>query len=213
MNEEDMNQDLERLKRQWNSPRNQDMKTAPTMFQGENTDNLVKWQLDIKEELARIEHLLRKHVPKVDREGNMYYAEPEESEQIFNETGVNEILNILSWYLNKNIILSNFEEKEIKQRCKQFSEYLTNFIFNNYQRFGLDTKEKIKHYPMIVMNLVNTIEAAYNRALNGGERESLRTARTVQQSEPIYSSPQMYPQNQQQSKGFSLTKPSTWFGR
>lgn len=158
---------------------------APTMFNSENYDNLVKWQLDIKDELVRIEHLLRKHVPATDKNGNVYYKEASKENQIFNEVGVNEIMNLLAWYLNKNIILSNFDEKEVKMRCSQFHGYLTDFIFCNYEKFGLDTKEKIKHFPMIVMNITNTIEAAYNRALKGGERESLRTARTVTQSEPI----------------------------
>lgn len=185
-------------------------RNAPTLFSEENYDNLIKWQLDIKEELARIEHLLRKHVPKTDTEGNIYYEEPTKENQLFNEMGINEIMNLLAWYLNKNIILSNFGEDEIKIRCWQFSQYLSDFIFNNYQKFGLDTKEKIKHYPMIVMNVTNTIEAAYNRALNGGERESLRTARQVHQSEPI-SNPYGTQNNRfhsQQKK--SLFKPWTW---
>jgi hypothetical protein len=181
---------------------------APTMFHEENSENLIKWQLDIKEELVRIEHLLRKHVPKIDEEGNTYYADALEENQLFNEQGVNEIMNLLAWYLNKNIILSNFSEEDIKLRCKQFHQVLTDFIFNNYERFGLTDKHKIKHYPMVVMNITNTVESAYNRALNGGERESLRTARTVQQTEPImnpYGTQGMYNQGRK-----SLLKPWTW---
>jgi len=187
---------------------------APTFFKNEEQDNLIRWQLDIHEELERIEHLLRKHIPKTDKKGKVYFVAPPEEMQIFNETGINEVLNLLAWYLNKNILLSNFKEDEIKIRCLQFHNYLTDFIFNNYQRFGLDTKEKIKHFPMIVMNLTNTVEASYNRALNGGERSSLRTARSVIQNEPLgmyggmgggYGSGMM-----QQQKRFSLFKPTTW---
>lgn len=184
---------------------------ATSMFNSEANDNLVKWQLDIKEELERIEHLLRKHVPKIDENGNEYYEEPDQKEQLFNNKGVNEILNVLAWYLNKNIILSNFSEDQINQRVHQFARYLTNFIFNNYQEFGLDTREKIKHYPMVVMNIVNTIEAAYNRALKGGERESLRTARSVHQTEPIGMNQFQGGHKQAfQPKKFSILKPSTW---
>jgi len=183
---------------------------APTMFNSDNFDNLIKWQLDIKEELSRIEHLLRKHVPKLDSKGEMYYAEPTKEAELFNETGVNEIMNILAWYLNKNIILSNFDEKEIKQRCLQFHIYLTDFIFMNYQRFGLTDKEKIKHFPMVVMNITNTVEAAYSRALNGGERDSLRTARQVMQTEPISNPYGMPMQQQGQGNSKSLWKPWTW---
>lgn len=185
----------------------QQMYSSPTMFMPENSDNLIKYQLDNYEELQRIEHLLRKHVPYTDEQGNVLYRKPSEEEQLFNERGVNEILNLLAWYLNKNIILSNFKEEEIQLRCYQFAEYLADFIYNNYELFGLNTKDKIKHYPLIVMNIVNTVEASYNRALNGGERDSLRTARSVQQTQPLQQP--MYPQMPQQ-KNRSMIKPWTW---
>jgi len=184
---------------------------ASTIFDPADNENLIKWQLSIKEELARIEHLLRKHVPKIDTEGNEYYADPEPGNELFNEVGVNEILVVLNWYLTKNIILSNFSEEQIDMRMHQFGNYFTDFIFNNYEKFGLDNKDKMKHYPMVVMNVINTIEAAYYRALNGGERESLRTARTVTQTEPLggMNQTQHMPQFNQQ-KNFSLFKPTTW---
>ena len=183
---------------------------SPSMFPTEKNDNLIKWQLDIKDELTRIEHLLRKHIPKTDKEGNTYYEESPEANQLFNERGVNEILNILAWYLNKNIILSNFSEKDIRQRIDQFARYLTDFIFMNYQSFGLDTLDKMKHYPMIVMNIINVVEATYFRALNGGERREISTSRHVMQTEPLGMN-QGYNQNQnQQQNKFSIFSPSTW---
>ncbi len=211
--EEIDDEDLQELRQriaQAQQEREMASQNSPTMFSNnQRPDNLVKWQLDIKEELARIEHLLRKHVPKRDSNGNMYYAEPDEKEQLFNETGVNEILNILAWYLNKNIILSNFGEDQIKLRCSQFHQYLTDFIFNNYQRFGLDTKDKIKHYPIVVMNIVNTVEAAYYRALGGGERDSLREARQVTQSESMMPEGQQMLRQKSNNKK-SIFKPWTW---
>ena len=187
--------------------------SAPTFFKNEEPENLIRWQLDIHEELERIEHLLRKHIPKKDSKGKTYYMTPPLKDQIFNEVGINEILNLLAWYLNKNILLSNFKEEDIKLRCLQFHNYLTDFIFNNYQKFGLDNKEKIKHFPMIVMNLTNTIEASYNRALNGGERNSLRTARSVIQNEPLGMPGTMGGYGGggfQQKNKFSLFKPTSW---
>jgi len=38
---------------------------------------------------------------------------------------------------------------------------------------------------MLTMNILHTIESAYNRSLRGGERDSLRSARVVTQTEPI----------------------------
>lgn len=187
--------------------------SSPTFFKSDEQENLIRWQLDIGEELERIENLLRKYIPKVDQAtGKTYFMKPSKEDELFNETGVNEILNLLAWYLNKNILLSNFQEDAIKIRCKQFHHQLTDFIFNNYQKFGLDTKDKIKHYPMIVMNIVNTVEASYNRALQGGERNSLRTARSVMQTEPLGHAQMggggmgMMPSQ----KKFSILKPTSW---
>jgi len=189
---------------------------ATTMFNSEYNDNLIKWQLDIKDELERIEHLLRKHIPKINSKGEEVFEKSPKENQLFNEVGVQEILNILAWYLNKNIILSNFDEEQINLRVKQFGWELSNFIFTNYETFGLDDQEKIKHYPMVVLNIVNTVEAAYNRALRGGERDSLRTARTVTQSEPLgflgggYKGMSSNNNWQRKGGGVSLFKPSSW---
>lgn len=186
-------------------------KGMATMFNKEQDANLVKWQLDIGEELERIEHLLRKQVPKYDEDGNKYFEDPKEEDQLFNNEGVNEVLGILTNYINKNIILSNFDEDEVKVRVKQFSRTFSNFIFLNYQKFGMNTPDKIKHYPMVVIAIVDLVESAYHRALNGGERTSLRTARTVHQTEsPMggYGFPGAPMQTQNK---FSLLRPTTWF--
>ena len=135
------------------------------------------------------------------------YKEIEIKDALFNEYGVKEILNLLAWYLNKTLILSDFDEDEINIRVWQFGKELGDFIYNNYEEFGLDTPEKIKHYPMVTMNIVNIIEAAYHRALYGKERDSLRQARLVSQSENLSQQP-MYPQKKQ--GGFNIFKPSTW---
>lgn len=160
------------------------MRAASPLFTQEQEENLIKYQLNIDAELERIEHLLRGHTIKIDKQGNEYWEEPKtEEEKIFNDLGVKEVLKLLKWYLNKNIILSNYSEEMINLRIKQLGFALTDFIFCNYDRFGWNDEHKIKHFEMVVMNIINTIEASYFRALHGGERDSLRTARHVTQSQ------------------------------
>ena len=210
MNQEAMNyiSQLETQIQAQEAQKTQMSQSMATMFSKDDNANLVKWQIDIAEELERIEHLLKKHIPKTDeKSGQMYWAEPAKEDKLFNEYGVQEILNILAWYLNKNIILSRFDAEEINIRMNQFSSELIDFIFTNYEKFGLDDKEKIKHFPMVVMNIVNTVEAAYHRALEGGERNSLRTARTVHQTEGVAMG---MPGQGQEQKKFNILKPTTW---
>jgi len=194
----------------------QQLSGQPSYFGGPDDDNLIKWQLDFKEDLDRIYHLLKGHQIKEDKEtGNVLYVEPSDKNVIpFNNFGVQIIMNIMSFYLNRNTILSNYDDKMIEWKVYDFGLELADLIFNRYEdmMITIDKKnsteqqikdhlsQKIKMYPMIIKELVDTIHSAYLRAFNGGERESLRTARMVTQSEPLRGMnfpPQMMQQKKQ----------------
>lgn len=194
-----------------------------SMFLGRENTNLIEFQLELDNLLERIDHLLRGHILQFDKDGNILWKEPEnESYKIFNEYGVQEILRVLSMYLNRNTILSNFDEETINFKVYDFSIELTDLIFSKYEEMfytpeGLtqdeideSRKSKIKLYMMIVRELVDAVHSAFNRALRGGERESLRSARMVTQNEAGQMMPMVSPMQQQQQK-FSVIRPSTWF--
>ena len=190
---------------------NADMHNASSVFQSAQETNLIEWQLELDNILERVDHLLRGHILSFDKEGNLTWKEPEDTtHRVFNEYGVQEVLRILSMYLNRNTILSNYDETTINWKIEDFGMELTDLIFMKYEEMGLDNKEKIKLYSILVRELVDTVHSAYLRALNGGERESLRTARTVTQTEPIGQSNQV--QNIMQPKRRSMLNPASWFG-
>lgn len=146
---------------------------------------------------------------------NMFLVEKKSLEvidyeqKLLNEKGAQEVEKIIRNYLNKNILLSNYTQDQIYLRLSQFAHRIRRFIYLNYDEFGLDTYYKQKHFEMIVMNIVDTVDAAYHRALNGGERESLTTIRQIVQQETFDSSNQ---QNtpQYQPSGSKLN-PMNWF--
>ncbi len=150
-------------------------------------DNLVKWQLELDNIMERIDHLLRGH-KLTFKNGNYVWTEPnDDAEKIFNDYGVNEILRILSLYLNRNTILSNYDEETISLKVYDFGCEVSDLIMNKYESLGLNSYEKMVLYPMITRELIDVVHSAYLRALKGGERESLREARTVTQSIPLSS--------------------------
>jgi len=184
------------------------------LFNAADNENLITWQLELDNILERIDHLLRGHSLKFDKAGNLNWEEPKDkSLVVFNEYGVQEILRILSMYLNRNTILSNYNEETINWKIFDIGQEITDLIYMKYEKMGLDNKDKIKLYPIIVRQLVDTIHSAYLRSLNGGERESLRTARTVTQTEPLNQQMPMNPMGGNSVKSFSFFKPSTWTGR
>lgn len=191
--------------------RNMDLsKVQSSMYDNENNQNLIEWQLELDNILERIDHLLRGHELKFDDAGNLTWREPTNKDNIvFNEYGVQEILRVLSMYLNRNTILSNYDDATIQLKMYDFGIELSDLVFLKYEEMGLDTEEKRKLYPIIIRELIDTIHSAYLRALNGGERESLRTARVVNQSQPLNQLGLSGMPNNPQSS-FSIFKPTTW---
>jgi len=185
------------------------MHQAVTLFSEREDDNLIKWQLDIERSLLRLERLLRKQVPKRDEKTNAVYYVDCPDNQLFNEKGINEIMNLLSWYVNKEIMLSVYEDKQVDLIMQQFADEVIDFIYINLEDFGLDTPEKQTHYPLIVMNIINLVDATYRKAIGGKTLDNLKTARVVNQTEPLGRMP-MYPSMNKQQQKFSWRKPSTW---
>jgi hypothetical protein len=199
-----MEADLEQAQLRETQARNQQM----SMFGMPSEDNLIRWQLDMREDLDRLYHLLRGHVIKEDEQGNIIYAEPiEDNMKPFNEFGVQLLMNVMSFYLNRNTLLSNYDEDTINWKVLDFGREVSDLILCRYIEMGMDTQEKIRLYPMIIKELVDTVHSAYLRALDSGERDSLRTARTINQHENI-GQPTMY-NNLNQKK--SLFSPTSWF--
>jgi len=177
--------------------------SSPTMFSYKPDENLIKWQLDLSELLERAEHILRGDTLKFV-EGHQIWVRPkDEDDQILNDSGIQEVMRIMAMYINRNTILSNYGEDTINEKVYDFGKELSNLFFMKYEVFGwypdikeTDTSEqkmqkmksaleKRKNYYMLVREMVDIVHSAYLRALHGGERQSLREARQVTQTEPL----------------------------
>jgi len=187
-------------------------------FQSAQNENLIKFQLELNDILERAEHILRQDQVQIEN-GNMIWVGNQEKEEIvFTEYAVQEIMRVLSMYINRNTILSDYEPKEIDDKIFDFGCELNDLIFMKYedffnyvrpldyaQAFGFlklddvpddlfeeiekavaeDLLPKKKLYPIITRELIDLVHSAYKRALYGAERDSLRTARAIQQQETI----------------------------
>lgn len=224
-----------------------------SQMEQQNKLNIVEFQLDLNKELDRIYHLLKGDIIEIDADGNEKWKEPDDDRlKILSDYGVKQIMNIVYFYINKNTLLSNYDETTIYWKVRDFGIELSDLIFNRYEAFfsypsveelykhsvdliikypnefkhllnnegiiNADTlyqkcilwskeelQSKLRHYPMIVLQLIDTIHSTYLRALNGEERESLRKQMSIIQS--LSSGTQL--DNARASK-FSVFKPSTW---
>jgi hypothetical protein len=236
----------EELQESYNYSQN---RTDPRMYAQQSAfmsganDNLIKWQLELDNILERAEHILRGD--KLVTEGGhlIWRKQDNPINEILNDYGVQEVMRILSMYLNRNTILSDYDAEEIREKVLDFGRELNDLFFMKYEEMGLTVKfeqafqhifettdklifskdgrkitvairtsngliqflelsenqindidlererlslEKRKNYPMLVREIVDIVHSAYKRALEGGERRSLREARQVTQTEPLY---------------------------
>lgn len=137
MNEERYNMQRERMlseqlmQAQINS---QNMNQATqSMLMSEGNQTIISEQLDLSEQLELIENLLRGKVRKKDKNGDMVWIDSLNPNNILlTETGVTEVMNMINWYINKNTLLSNYDEDTILNKMKDFANALNDLLFMNY---------------------------------------------------------------------------------
>lgn len=157
-----------------------------SMFAYNPNDNMIKWQLELNEILERIEHVLRGDVVKYEQGQTIWIKIDEEhKDRLLNDYGVQEVLRILSMYLNRNTILGNYTEEEVNDKVFDFGDRLNTLFYTKYEVIGMNTAIKRKNFEMLWGMLVDVVHSAYTRALHGQERASLREARQLQQMEQV----------------------------
>lgn len=105
-----------------------------TLISGNNPNqNLVQWQLELDSILERVEHMLRGDKPRFVN-GSMIFMPPTTNEErIFTDFGVAEVMRTLSIYLNRNTILSNYDDETINWKVYDFGNELADLIYLKYE--------------------------------------------------------------------------------
>ncbi len=194
---------------------------STSSYQGQEDANLIQYQIDTGEMLGKIEHFLRGEYIATDSEGNEYWSKPKitipskngkstkevlDTELIlFNDYGVNAIMTTIGNYLDKNTILSFYDEMRVNEIMADLGDELANFIYCNYEIMGMDTEFKKTRFQLIVITILHCIESTYRRSLRGKTMEDLNSSRIFTQLDSIGNRPQA-----QIRKKFNLLKPGTW---
>jgi hypothetical protein len=114
-----------------------------TLVSGQGLNqNLIQWQLELDSILERVEHMLRGDKPRFVN-GSLIFMTPENDEdRLFTDFGVSEIMRVLSMYLNRNTILSNYDEETINWKVLDFGNEIADLIYLKYEMmFSIPTYE------------------------------------------------------------------------
>jgi len=120
-------------------------------FLDKEEKNMVDSQLDLSDQITRIDYLLKGYSLQPDKDGNLIWTAPiSEDMKVFSDYGIQLIMNTICFYLNKNTLLSNYKEEEIKQKMLEFTKELIWAVFMNY--------DKVFKYPC-VLDCIEMIKA------------------------------------------------------
>ena len=124
--------------------------------------SMVKDQLDLSEELERINNLLRGNVIR-EVDGVATWVAPTDPEmEVLSEYGIHLIMNTITFYINKNTLLSNYDEQTINDKMEDFAGDLADTIFMEY--------EKVFQYPS-----PEQVEAKLLERLTRKQKEQIST--------------------------------------
>jgi hypothetical protein len=155
-----------------------DVKTAASISPGQVINEQVnikpavdettrRWQLsgiDVVEEIAH-----RFKGDNYDFTKNKWVTH--EEMRLMADQGITEICGILSTFINKNLLLSNFNAAEIRLMFIDFEKSMTLQIEMNWERWGLERND----FDVVWLTICNTAWASLNRALNAGEKRFIES--------------------------------------
>jgi len=103
----------------------------------ENSEgNIIKEQLDLKQDIIDLKHQLKGEVKTYKENGEEVWTEPENKDLvILSEAGVNYCMWMIQGYLTKNTLLSNYKEETINEKMEDFSVTIADTLFMKYDTY------------------------------------------------------------------------------
>lgn len=174
--------------------------------QSSRDDNFLHHQVSTEKMIEQLEHFYAGDFRGVDGEGNEVWKKQKNKELItFNEFGVTSLMEIITKYIDKNTILSKYNQERIYEILGQLGDELVLFILCNYEKIGMDTHFKKTKFRLIVVTTLHTIESTYRRSIGGTTLEELNQSKVVGQFGKVTSPQQQH--IKRPSSGFSRIFP------
>lgn len=101
-------------------------------FQEENK-SIAEMQLEVEGILNKCYHLLRQDRIKINKGSEEWEAVPDEKKRVLTDEGVDRIMQVMAFYINKENLLSNFDEIMIPRIMRTFRFSLNANFFMKYQ--------------------------------------------------------------------------------
>lgn len=191
---------------------NQTSGSAPSVFSSGKMDDMARYQLELNDLLEQTEHVLKGDIVEIRDKIKVWVDNPYPEKNPLNAEGVRKVMLELQNYINRHIILGDYNSADINRIMKDYGKKFSNLIFMKYEEMGMDTEEKRQEYASLVMNVVNLVYASYTRAKEGGERRSLREMISIQQTHQSQSTGTQMPMQMSGQRTRGILNPMRYMG-
>lgn len=139
-----------------------------SMMMDEQNQGTVKEQLSLDNEIRIIENLLRGKIRVIGDDGTSKWVDPPTQDNVvLSEAGVHAVMNIVQWYLNKNTLLSNYDEETINAKMEDFATALADLFFMKSEKlFLLPTPQEVQDELISKFNK-KVQDIVFNNSING----------------------------------------------
>ena len=118
---------------------------AQQYYVEEQEKNLAESQLDCEKTLTNIYHKLKQDYLEPTPDGRMEWKPIAPEDRVLTDLGVNKIMQVMETYVNKETLLSNFDDIQIRRRMLDFCKALNAHLYFKYEvYFRLPTLEECK---------------------------------------------------------------------
>lgn len=109
---------------------------AARVYMQEQEKNLAETQLEVDEILREVYHMLRQDVLRKQDDGSLDWEHiTDKKQRVLTDYAVDRLMQVMKTYINKNTLLSNFSEEQIKRRMLNFGLSLNANIFMKYELY------------------------------------------------------------------------------
>ncbi len=133
MDSEEVNATMEQLAMAGQIQQQGNLTAQTQMYMQEEEKGLAEAQLECEKILKKIRHLLQQDIKNYDDEGNIFWDATEEKDRTLTDLGVNRIMQTMECYINKESLLSNYDEKIINRRMLELSLALNGLFYSKYE--------------------------------------------------------------------------------
>jgi len=148
------------------------------------SEETIRWQLSVEDLIETMQMLL----------AGMVYSERENKWKplgirLMNDKGIRTMVTVLSFHVNKNIMLSNFNNKEIRSMMERIHRAIASRISLSFDKNGKSDFDIEKaNLDLITHSVTNFIWGGLKRAELGAEKKFLSETQRI--TEKIVTKPE-----------------------